>query len=302
MTPFLVVLGLAVAISAAARSTWSPCGLSMLSSLTPLAERGRGHRYRTTAAWFIVGGLIGGCALGATAALFALAVRAIGPSHNVVLGVAALASLIAFASDLELFGFRLPIHHRQVNERWLDQFRGWVYGIGFGFQIGMGLATYIMTAALYLLIVVGSLSQSVVVALTLGAAFGLVRGLAVLLGRTINSPETLRSFHRRFSAAGPRVRLVTIAVEGGCAVACVLALGAPTLLALAIGSVISLLVYLTGAGGRLRTTPSSEEAPLPTARPAPGAIEPPAVGQQVGPAAAATRARERIRNRTLSAR
>jgi len=47
MTPFLVVLGLAVAISAAARSTWSPCGLSMLSSLTPLAERGRGHRYRT---------------------------------------------------------------------------------------------------------------------------------------------------------------------------------------------------------------------------------------------------------------
>jgi MFS family permease len=302
MTPFLVVLGLAVAISAAARSTWSPCGLSMLSSLTPLAERGRGHRYRTTAAWFIVGGLIGGCALGATAALFALAVRAIGPSHNVVLGVAALAALIAFASDLELFGFRLPIHHRQVNERWLDQFRGWVYGIGFGFQIGMGLATYIMTAALYLLIVVASLSQSVVVALTLGAVFGLVRGLAVLLGRTITSPETLRSFHRRFSAVGSRVRLVTIAVEGGCAAACVLALGAPMLLALAIGSVISLLVYLTSAGGRLRTTLSSEEAPSPTAGPAPGAIGPTAARQLDRPAGATTRARDRIRNRTLSAR
>jgi hypothetical protein len=301
MTPFLVVLGLAVAVSAAARSTWSPCGLSMLSSLTPLAERGRGHRYRTTAAWFIVGGLIGGCALGATAALFALAVRAMAPSHNLVLGLVALAALIAFASDLELFGFRLPIHHRQVNERWLDQFRGWVYGIGFGFQIGMGLATYIMTAALYLLIVVGSLSQSVVVALTLGAAFGLVRGLAVLLGRTITNPETLRSFHRRFSAVGSQVRLVTIAVEGGCAAACVLALGAPTLLALAIGSVISLFVYLTSADGRLRTTLSSEAAPSPTAGPATGAIVPTAVRPQEGPADA-TRARERIRNRTLSAR
>jgi len=302
MTPFLVVLGLAVAISAGARSTWSPCGLSMLSSLTPLAERGRGHRYRTTAAWFIVGGLIGGCALGATAALFALAVRAMGPSHNIVLGVVALAALIALASDLEIFGFRLPIHHRQVNERWLDQFRGWVYGIGFGFQIGMGLATYIMTAALYLLIVVASLSQSVVVALTLGAVFGLVRGLAVLLGRTITNPETLRSFHRRFSAVGPQIRLVTIAVEGGCAGACVVAVGAPTLLALAIGSVVSLFVYVTSAGGRLRTTLSSEETPSPTAGLAPGAMVPTAGQQLDRPAGATTRARERIRNRTLSAR
>src|ERR1017187_7972597 len=268
MTPFLVVLGLAVAISAAARSTWSPCGLSMLSSLTPLAERGRGHRYRTTAAWFIVGGLIGGCALGATAALFALAVRAMGPSHNIVLGVVALAALIALASDLEIFGFRLPIHHRQVNERWLDQFRGWVYGIGFGFQIGMGLATYIMTAALYLLIVVASLSQSVVVALTLGAVFGLVRGLAVLLGRTITNPETLRSFHRRFDAAGPQVRLLTMAVEGGCLVACVAAIWAPPLLALVLGAVLGTGVYLTRAGGRLRRTTTPKDTQPTVASPA----------------------------------
>ena len=35
---------------------------------------------------------------------------------------------LALAFDLELFGSRLPIHRRQVNERWLDQFRPWVYG------------------------------------------------------------------------------------------------------------------------------------------------------------------------------
>ena len=201
----------------------------MLSSLTPLAEHGRGHRYRTTVAWFIVGGFIGGCALGATAGLLAVGVRALGPSSSAVLAVAALMAAIAFASDLELFGFRLPIHHRQVNERWLDQFRAWVYGVGFGFQIGMGLATYIMTASLYLLLVVSALSQSVVVAVTLGASFGLVRGLAVLLGRTITNTESLRSFHRRFSAIGPQIRLLTIAVEGGCVVACSVALWVPTL-------------------------------------------------------------------------
>jgi hypothetical protein len=271
------VIGLTVAVSAAARSTWSPCGLSMLSSLTPLAERGRGHRYRTTVVWFIVGGLIGGCTLGATVALLAIAARAIGPSNNVVLGVVALTAVIALASDLELFGFRLPIHHRQVNERWLDQFRAWVYGVGFGFQIGMGLATYIMTAALYLLVVIATLSESVVVAITLGAVFGLVRGLAVLLGRTIDNPESLRSFHRRFSATGPQIRLLTVAVEGGCAGACIVALWTSALLALAIGSIMGLLVYLTNAGGRLRTTFSPEEALPPSAAPAPRTTVPGAV-------------------------
>ena len=50
-----------------------------------------------------------------------------------------------------------PIHHRQVNERWLDQFRPWVYGAGFGWQIGAGLATYIKTCAVYLMIVLAAL-------------------------------------------------------------------------------------------------------------------------------------------------
>ena len=44
MTTLLVVLAALTAVIAAARSTWSPCGLSMLSSITPLAEQGRGHR------------------------------------------------------------------------------------------------------------------------------------------------------------------------------------------------------------------------------------------------------------------
>ena len=41
----LLILAIATACGAAVRSTWSPCGLSMLSTITPLTERARGHRY-----------------------------------------------------------------------------------------------------------------------------------------------------------------------------------------------------------------------------------------------------------------
>ena len=49
MNATVVVLGLVVALAAAVRSTWSPCGQSMLSQLTPVGEASRGYRYRTTA-------------------------------------------------------------------------------------------------------------------------------------------------------------------------------------------------------------------------------------------------------------
>ena len=65
MTALLVVLASVVAVAAAIRSTWSPCGLSMLSTITPLAERGRSHRYASTAAWFVVGAVARRATLGA---------------------------------------------------------------------------------------------------------------------------------------------------------------------------------------------------------------------------------------------
>ncbi len=68
------------------------------------------------------------------------------------------AALVTLAGELGVFGFRIPIHRRQVNERWLDQFRPWVYGAGFGWQIGSGLATYVVTPAVYLMIVLAALS------------------------------------------------------------------------------------------------------------------------------------------------
>jgi len=61
-----------LAVAAAVRSTWSPCGLSMLSTVTPVAERARGHRYWVTACWFLAGAVLGGATLGLVAAALAV--------------------------------------------------------------------------------------------------------------------------------------------------------------------------------------------------------------------------------------
>ncbi len=213
MTTLIISVAALVTVASAVRSTWSPCGLSMLASITPLSETGRGNRFRTTARWFVVGSTAGGLTLGVCVAVLAVGVHGLALSSTAV-GVAALATaVVAAASDTGVKGFRVPVHHRQVNERWLDQFRPWAYAAGFGWQIGTGLATYITTAAVYLLIVLGALGGSPAWALALGLGFGLVRGLSVLLGRNIRDPATLRAFHRRFVDAGPKVNRITVLAE-----------------------------------------------------------------------------------------
>jgi hypothetical protein len=213
MTIWIILSAALVTVAAAVRSTWSPCGLSMLASITPLSEVGRGHRYRTTATWFIAGSVAGGLTLGLATAALTVGVDALSLSARAAVSVGLTAAFAALASDIGLGGFHLPVHHRQVNERWLDQFRPWVYGAGFGWQIGTGLATYIMTAGLYLSIVLAALTGMPGLALGLGVLFGLVRGLSVLLGRRITSVPALTAFHQRFFQLGPKVRQGMLGVE-----------------------------------------------------------------------------------------
>ncbi|MFN7149097.1 MAG: hypothetical protein ACK4V6_06415 [Microthrixaceae bacterium] len=208
----LAVLASCIAIGAAARSTWSPCGLSMLSTITPMAERSRGRRWGLTASWFVLGAVIGGATLGLLAVLGALALGALGLSTPTLLGLAAAAALVAAAMDLGI-GTEMPHHRRQVNEVWLDQYRSWVYGMGFGWQIGTGLSTYIMTAAVYLTVVLAALTGSPWLAMGISVLFGLVRGLAIFLGVRLVEPVRLMHFHERFDALGPAVRHAVIGLQ-----------------------------------------------------------------------------------------
>jgi MFS family permease len=211
----LAVVAIVVTVIAAARSTWSPCGLSMLSTITPLGERSRGHRYAVTVAWFIAGAVIGGAALGGMIAPIALLVHAIYPSRSAIGWTVVTAATICVASDLRLGGFRLPSHPRQVDEVWLGRYRRWVYGLGFGAQIGFGFATYVMTAAVYLTVVVAALTGSPVASVAFGTGFGLVRGLAVLLGAPLTTPQRLRAFHRRIEALAATSLAVAVIAQVG---------------------------------------------------------------------------------------
>ena len=213
MTTLLVVLAAVVAGAAAIRSTWSPCGLSMLSTITPIAERGRNHRYYATATWFVLGAVLGGATLGLGTALLALGAGALDLSATEALGVSAVLAAVSIASDLKLGGFRLPSHTRQVNEAWLDQFRSWVYGSGFGWQIGVGLATYVTTAAVYLMIAMAALTGDPAVAFLLMTGFGFVRGLAVLMGRRLTTPERMLALHRRLAELLPTAQRAIVLVQ-----------------------------------------------------------------------------------------
>jgi len=253
MTVTLSVLAFLVATSAAVRSTWSPCGLSMLSTITPIAERAKGHRYAATCTWFVVGATLGGLALGGVIAVLAAATRAVGPTPTMAGTSGLVAALVVLVSDTGLTGARLPVHHRQVNERWLDAYRPWVYGVGFGFQIGAGVATYITTAAVYVTVALGGLTASPVVGLALGGAFGLVRGLAVTLTRRVTTPAGLLAFHQRFSALRPWADRAVVASVTASAVALGVAVGpVPALVAglsVASASVAAGIgLRITGAG------------------------------------------------------
>ena len=256
MTTSITLMASMVALAAAVRSTWSPCGLSMLSTITPISERAKGHSYRSTALWFVAGAVAGGVTLGAVIALLAGAVHSL-HLPTTVLGSAAFgAALLAAASDAGIGGVRVPIHRRQVNERWLDQYRAWVYGSGFGWQIGTGLSTYITTAAVYLMVVLGALTAAPVTALVIGAGFGVVRGLAVLMTRNLTVPADLRAFHRRFADVGPVVGRAVVAAEGLAALVLAVSVGVPADLAVAAGAAgaVALTVVVTareGAAGPL---------------------------------------------------
>jgi hypothetical protein len=112
-----------------------------------------------------------------------------------------------------------------------------------------------MTAAVYLTVAVGALTGSPATAMGIAVLFGLTRGLAILLGLRLTDPDRLRSFHRRFEAAGPAVRWAVIVVQ--LAVAVTAAAGAFGWPGAAVAAALAAAAVLVTRGA----------APAPAARP-----------------------------------
>lgn len=194
----------------------------MLASIHPLGERARHNRWAGTAASYVIGSGAGGAALGATAGgLGQLVGRAVmagtGPGGRSAAAVAlavAILGAVAGALDLGLGGVELPTLRRQVNEDWLHRYRGWVYGLGYGFQLGLGVVTIVTSAAVYLTFALALLTGSPAAGAAVGVTFGLVRAAPVLAGARVRRAEDLRSRHRRLHAAYGVARWATVAVLG----------------------------------------------------------------------------------------
>ena len=179
----------------------------MMASINPLGERARGNRFWHTATAFMAGCLAGGLALGAAAgAAGALAAALTGGSA----GAALVAAAVTLAAGcIELAGWPVPTIRRQVDEAWLGRYRGWVYGTGFGAQLGAGLATTVTTATVYAMVglaVLLGLAGRPGWAVAAGATFGLARALPVLAGAT-GDPDRLRRRASQVAAAATASRL-----------------------------------------------------------------------------------------------
>jgi hypothetical protein len=167
----------------------------MLASITPLGERGRQTKWSITVAAFLLGASAAGVVSGAFGGwLGSVAVpSAVGAQER--LAVLAVAALLALGLDIG--PVRVPGPRRQVDERWLDRYRGWVYGLGYGAQMGVGVATIVSSAATYVALLAALLSGSPAAGALVGGVYGAVRGATPLWTAHVQRPDQLIALHSR---------------------------------------------------------------------------------------------------------
>ena len=191
----------------------------MLASITPLGERGRHSRWWLTVSAFLFGATVAGAGAGAALGMLgSLALSGVPADARLALLGAALVVGIALDSSSRA----VPGPRRQVNERWLDEYRGWVYGVGYGSQLGLAVTTVVSSAATYV-----ALLASVLVgrpgwgAIVLGS-YGALRGLTPLAAAGVRSPHGLIALHRLLTRWRARARWGAVAAQAGLVLAVVL--------------------------------------------------------------------------------
>jgi hypothetical protein len=167
-----------------------------------------------TVAAHVATSLAGGAAIGGLLGLVGGAVSLDARARGAILAV-----VIVMVVTLELVpGLHLPTVHRQVDEDWLRRYRGWVYGAGYGFQLGLGVVTIVTTSATYAALAASLLSGSVASGAAIGAVFGASRGLVVLTNRSAVDAPRLRAIHRRFQRWDQPVRLLVLSTQAAAVV------------------------------------------------------------------------------------
>jgi len=192
----------------------------MLASISPLGERARGNRWGLTATAYLAGSMAGGAVTGALLGALGAIVGLHGSDPVAALGVLALTAAVVDA----LLRGRLPGPRRQVDEDWLIRYRGWVYGAGFGFQLGAGVTTIVTTATVYAWLAAVAWSGSILTGAIVGAVFGATRALPLAAVAGVKGAADLRRRLRRISDLSGTARWAAVAVSSTIAIGC-LAMG-----------------------------------------------------------------------------
>jgi hypothetical protein len=171
----------------------------MLASITPLGERGRNGHWAVTVTAFLLGAVVAAATAGALLGA-AGSVLVGGLSVGARLGVLAGALVVAIALDAG--PARVPGPRRQVDERWLDRYRGWVYGLGYGAQLGAAVATVVTSAATYVALLAAFLTADPARGALVLGGYGAIRGLTPVATAWVRTPAQLLTFHARFQGAG----------------------------------------------------------------------------------------------------
>ena len=198
----------------------------MLSSISPLGERARNSRWWLTTAAYLLGSLAGGLAMGGLAGALGSALPDAVRTSGWTLVVVAVLLLAGLGFDLR-GAQSLPSWRRQVDVAWLTRYRGWVYGVGFGAQLGFGLVTIITSATTYAVVLLAALTGHLGAGLAVGATFGVVRALpSLLMARVEDRDDLHRVFVRVEQWTNPAAVLAKVALGGAAAI---LLAAAPTL-------------------------------------------------------------------------
>lgn len=174
----------------------------MLSSICPLGERARHSRWSITVAAYLIGSAVGGLALGLLSAMLGGLVPAHWRASPLVLCAVAVAMAVGLAFEARVVRRPIPSWRRQVDEQWLTRYRGWVYGLGFGAQLGFGVVTIVTSATTYAVIVAAALTGVPAAGAGIGGLFGLVRALPVVALGRVDHPHALHRLFRRLERWG----------------------------------------------------------------------------------------------------
>lgn len=184
----------------------------MLSSIHPFGERSRNNSFWTTVGAHVLGSVLGGALLGLILGglgwLTTLVIDQESTLRPLIVVVAAVTAIAFEATGRERM---LPSRLHQVNENWIQVYRGWVYGGGFGLELGFGLSTIITTSLVHVMVITMVAVGSLPAALAIGATFGLARGLTVTVARHVETPEELRKMFRAMAASQRRARFAGVA-------------------------------------------------------------------------------------------